>query len=45
MRRARAQQMHTSTRQTREVIQQTLAAIVDAIKLASHLLHLTLFSS
>nr|XP_031292549.1 ankyrin repeat domain-containing protein 11 isoform X2 [Camelus dromedarius] len=27
------QQMHTSTRQTREVIQQTLAAIVDAIKL------------
>ena len=28
-----AQQMHTSTRQTREVIQQTLAAIVDAIKL------------
>ena len=25
--------MHTSTRQTREVIQQTLAAIVDAIKL------------
>ncbi|XP_057567370.1 ankyrin repeat domain-containing protein 11 isoform X2 [Hippopotamus amphibius kiboko] len=28
-----AQQMHTPTRQTREVIQQTLAAIVDAIKL------------
>ncbi|XP_032709645.1 ankyrin repeat domain-containing protein 11 isoform X1 [Lontra canadensis] len=27
------QQLHTSTRQTREVIQQTLAAIVDAIKL------------
>lgn len=28
-----AQQMHTSTRQTREVIQQTQATIVDAIKL------------
>ncbi|XP_063103891.1 ankyrin repeat domain-containing protein 11 isoform X2 [Cavia porcellus] len=27
------QQLHTSTQQTREVIQQTLAAIVDAIKL------------